>query len=99
MPSEVCISRYGAAASRTRLAQRPHHTRSGRACEPDRGGIGMFKNMIIFGGGVAGTKNPPILGHTVPARSSPKVVKQEKFLTLKTLLPRGVGGAIIPRSP
>ena len=56
LESTTALKRNDAPPRGARLAQRPHYSGSGRAREPDRGGNDMYKNLVIVGGGFAGTK-------------------------------------------
>src|SRR4029077_13594409 len=92
----IDFDRYCATASRARLAQRPHHARSGRTCEPDRGGNAMYRNLVIVGGGFAGTKTAQLLEHTLPPDWTLTLFSQDTFITFIPLLPEVVGASIMP---
>src|SRR5205807_808412 len=63
---------------------------------PDWGGSGMYKNLIIVGGGFAGTKTAQLLEHTLPPDWTLMLISQENFITFNPLLPEVVGASIMP---
>jgi len=56
----------------------------------------MFKNLVIVGGGFAGTKTAQLLEHTLPPDWILTLVNQENFITFNPLLPEVVGASILP---
>jgi NADH dehydrogenase len=56
----------------------------------------MYKNLVIIGGGFAGTKTAQALEHTLPPDWTLTLVSQENFITFNPLLPEVVGASILP---
>jgi NADH:ubiquinone reductase (H+-translocating) len=56
----------------------------------------MPKNLIIIGGGFAGTKTAQQLEHTLPPDWNLTLISQENFITFNPLLPEVVGASILP---
>src|SRR6516165_9216870 len=56
----------------------------------------MYKNLVIVGGGFAGTKTAQLLEHTLPPDWNLTLVSQENFITFNPLLPEVVGASIMP---
>lgn len=56
----------------------------------------MYKNLIIVGGGFAGTKTAQLLEHTLPPDWTLLLISQENFITFNPLLPEVVGASIMP---
>jgi NADH:ubiquinone reductase (H+-translocating) len=56
----------------------------------------MQKNLVIVGGGFAGTKAAQALEHTLPPDWTLTLVSQENFITFNPLLPEVVGASILP---
>ncbi len=56
----------------------------------------MYKNLIIVGGGFAGTKTAQLLEHTLPPDWTLMLISQENFITFNPLLPEVVGASIMP---
>jgi NADH dehydrogenase len=56
----------------------------------------MYKNLVIVGGGFAGTKTAKLLEHTLPPDWTLTLVSQENFITFNPLLPEVVGASIMP---
>jgi NADH dehydrogenase len=56
----------------------------------------MYKNLVIVGGGFAGTKTAQILEHTLPPDWNLTLISQENFITFNPLLPEVVGASIMP---
>ena len=56
----------------------------------------MYKNLIIVGGGFAGTKTAQLLEHTLPRDWTLTLISQENFITFNPLLPEVVGASIMP---
>ena len=56
----------------------------------------MYKNLVIVGGGFAGTKTAKLLEHTLPSDWTLTLVSQENFITFNPLLPEVVGASIMP---
>lgn len=56
----------------------------------------MYKNLIIIGGGFAGTRAAQALEHTLPPDWTLTLVSQENFITFNPLLPEVVGASILP---
>jgi NADH dehydrogenase len=55
-----------------------------------------YKNLLIVGGGVAGTKAAQMLEHTLPPDWTLTLINQENFITFNPLLPEVVGASILP---
>lgn len=56
----------------------------------------MYKNMVIVGGGFAGTRTAKQLEHTLPPDWTLTLISQENFITFNPLLPEVVGASIMP---
>lgn len=56
----------------------------------------MYKNLVIIGGGFAGTRAAQLLEHTLPPDWLLTLVSQENFITFNPLLPEVVGASIMP---
>jgi NADH dehydrogenase len=56
----------------------------------------MYKNLVIVGGGFAGTRTARLLEHTLPPDWTLTLVSQENFITFNPLLPEVVGASIMP---
>jgi NADH dehydrogenase len=56
----------------------------------------MYKNMVIVGGGFAGTRTARRLEHTLPPDWTLTLISQENFITFNPLLPEVVGASIMP---
>jgi NADH:ubiquinone reductase (H+-translocating) len=56
----------------------------------------MYKNMVIVGGGFAGTRTAKRLEHTLPADWTLTLISQENFITYNPLLPEVVGASVMP---
>jgi len=56
----------------------------------------MYKNLIVVGGGFAGTKVTQELEHTLPPDWTLTLMSQENFITFNPLLPEVVGASIMP---
>jgi NADH dehydrogenase len=56
----------------------------------------MYKNLVIVGGGFAGTKTAQRLEHTLPPDWNLTLMSQENFITFNPLLPEVVGASIMP---
>jgi NADH dehydrogenase len=56
----------------------------------------MYKNLVIVGGGFAGSKTAKHLEHTLPPDWTLTLVSQENFITFNPLLPEVVGASIMP---
>jgi NADH:ubiquinone reductase (H+-translocating) len=56
----------------------------------------MYKNLVIIGGGFAGTKTAQLLEHTLPPDWTLMLISQENFITFNPLLPEVVGASIMP---
>jgi len=56
----------------------------------------MYKNLIVVGGGFAGTKVTQELEHTLPPDWTLTLMSQENFITFNPLLPEVVGASILP---
>jgi NADH dehydrogenase len=56
----------------------------------------MYKNLVIVGGGFAGTKTAQLLEHTLPPDWTLTLMSQENFITFNPLLPEVVGASIMP---
>jgi NADH dehydrogenase len=56
----------------------------------------MYKNLVIVGGGFAGTRTAKLLEHTLPPDWTLTLVSQENFITFNPLLPEVVGASIMP---
>jgi NADH dehydrogenase len=56
----------------------------------------MLKNMVVVGGGFAGTRVTRALEHTLPPDWTLTLVSQENFITFNPLLPEVVGASILP---
>jgi NADH dehydrogenase len=56
----------------------------------------MNKNLLIVGGGFAGTRAAQMLEHTLPPDWTLTLVSQENFITFNPLLPEVVGASILP---
>jgi NADH dehydrogenase len=56
----------------------------------------MYKNLVIVGGGFAGTKTAQLLEHTLPPDWTLMLISQENFITFNPLLPEVVGASIMP---
>ena len=54
----------------------------------------MYKNLVIVGGGFAGTRTAKLLEHTLPPDWTLTLVSQENFITFNPLLPEVVGASI-----
>jgi len=55
-----------------------------------------YKNLLIVGGGFAGTKAAQMLEHTLPANWTLTLINQENFITFNPLLPEVVGASLLP---
>ena len=56
----------------------------------------MYKNLVIVGGGFAGTRTAKRLEHTLPPDWTLTLFSQENFITFNPLLPEVVGASIMP---
>jgi NADH:ubiquinone reductase (H+-translocating) len=56
----------------------------------------MYKNLVIVGGGFAGTRAAQLLEHALPPDWILTLVSQENFITFNPLLPEVVGASIMP---
>jgi len=56
----------------------------------------MHKNLVIIGGGFAGTKAAQELEHALPTNWNLTLISQENFITFNPLLPEVVGASILP---
>jgi NADH dehydrogenase len=56
----------------------------------------MYKNLVIVGGGFAGTKVAQELEHTLPPQWILTLMSQENFITFNPLLPEVVGASLLP---
>jgi len=56
----------------------------------------IYKNLLIVGGGFAGTKAAQMLEHTLPPDWTLTLINQENFITFNPLLPEVVGASILP---
>ena len=56
----------------------------------------MHRNLVIIGGGFAGTRVLKSLEHTLPPDWTLTLVSQENFITFNPLLPEVVGASILP---
>src|SRR5690242_2935089 len=56
----------------------------------------MYKNLVIVGGGFAGTKTAQLLEHALPPDWTLTLISQENFITFNPLLPEVVGASIMP---
>ena len=56
----------------------------------------MYKNLVIIGGGFAGTRAAQLLEHTLSPDWILTLVSQENFITFNPLLPEVVGASIMP---
>lgn len=56
----------------------------------------MLKNLVVVGGGFAGTRVTRALEHTLPPDWTLTLVSQENFITFNPLLPEVVGASILP---
>jgi len=56
----------------------------------------IYKNLLIVGGGFAGTKAAKMLEHTLPPNWTLTLINQENFITFNPLLPEVVGASILP---
>src|SRR5215467_7676984 len=56
----------------------------------------MYKNLVIVGGGFAGTRTAKLLEHTLPPDWTLTLISQENFITFNPLLPEVVGASIMP---
>jgi NADH:quinone reductase (non-electrogenic) len=56
----------------------------------------VYKNLVIVGGGFAGTKTAQLLEHTLPRDWTLTLISQENFITFNPLLPEVVGASIMP---
>jgi NADH dehydrogenase len=56
----------------------------------------MYKNLVVVGGGFAGTKTAKALEHTLPPDWTLTLVSQENFITFNPLLPEVVGASVLP---
>jgi|AmaraimetFIIA100_FD_contig_121_74842_length_2528_multi_6_in_0_out_0_2 NADH dehydrogenase len=56
----------------------------------------VYKNLLIVGGGFAGTKAAKMLIHTLPQDWALTLITQENFITFNPLLAEVVGASILP---
>src|SRR5215471_17501454 len=56
----------------------------------------MYRNLIVVGGGFAGTKVTQGLEHTLPPDWTLTLISQENFITFSPLLPEVVGASLLP---
>ena len=56
----------------------------------------MLKNLVVVGGGFAGTRVTRALEHALPPDWTLTLVSQENFITFTPLLPEVVGASILP---
>ena len=56
----------------------------------------MYKNLVVVGGGFAGTGATRALEHTLPPEWTLTLISQENFITFNPLLPEVVGASIMP---
>jgi NADH dehydrogenase len=54
------------------------------------------KNLLIVGGGFAGTRSAQVLERTLPPGWTLTLISQENFITFNPLLPEVVGASILP---
>src|SRR5215469_14573450 len=54
------------------------------------------KNLVVIGGGFAGTKVARTLERALPSEWSLTLVSQENFITFNPLLPEVVGASLLP---
>ena len=55
-----------------------------------------YKDLLIVGGGFAGTKAAQMLEHTLPPEWTLTLINQENVITFNPLLPEVVGASILP---
>jgi len=56
----------------------------------------MYKNLVVVGGGFAGTKASRALERTLPPDWKLTLISQDNFITFNPLLPEVVGASILP---
>src|ERR1700740_2087000 len=56
----------------------------------------MYKNLVIVGGGFAGTRTAQLVERALPAEWTLTLISQENFITFNPLLPEVVGASILP---
>ncbi len=56
----------------------------------------VYKNLVVIGGGFAGTRVTRALEHTLPPDWTLTLVSQENFITFNPLLPEVVGASLLP---
>src|SRR5258708_10719556 len=54
------------------------------------------KNLLIVGGGFAGTRAAQVLERTLPPGWTLTLISQENFITFNPLLPEVLGASILP---
>ena len=59
-------------------------------------GAMMYKNLVVVGGGFAGTTVVKSLEHELPPDWTLTLVSQENFITFNPLLPEVVGASVLP---
>lgn len=57
---------------------------------------GVYRNLIVVGGGFAGMRVMRELEHTLPPDWTLTVISQENFITFNPLLPEVVGASLLP---
>lgn len=56
----------------------------------------MYRNLVVIGGGFAGTRVVQELEHRLPPDWTLTLISQENFITFNPLLPEVVGASILP---
>ena len=56
----------------------------------------MYKNLVVIGGGFAGTTVTRCLEHTLPPDWTLTLISQENYFTFHPLLPEVVGASLLP---
>src|SRR5690348_3366202 len=79
------------ARARRRIGVITHEPESTRALSAR-----AMYNLVIVGGGFAGTKTAQLLEDTLPADWALTLISQENFITFNPLLPEVVGASIMP---
>jgi len=59
-------------------------------------GRAVYRNLVIVGGGFAGTRTAQRLEHTLPPDWMLTLISQENFITFNPLLPEVVGSSLLP---
>src|SRR6516165_2388883 len=86
--------RHRAGAAQQRLRRAP--ASPGQRAVALHGVNVVYKNLLIVGGGFAGTKAAQMLEHTLPPDWTLTLINQENFVTFNPLLPEVVGASILP---